>query len=243
MKTLLIIGANSDMAKSCARIYAAQGYDVILAVREYTQMKDFSKDLKIRYQCKASIVELDILEYENHEMFYDSIKTEVTGVIIATGYLGDQLLAQKSIDETLKIVNTNLTAVISVLNIIAEDFEKRGHGFIVVISSVAGERGRQKNYIYGTAKAGLSTYLSGLRNRLFKSGISVLTVKPGFVATKMTEHLDLPKQLTAQPDEIAQAIFRYQTKGRDVLFYPHKWRLIMLIIRLIPEKIFKRLDL
>lgn len=243
MKTLLIIGANSDMAKSCARIYAAQGYDVILAVREYTQMKDFSKDLKIRYQCKASIVELDILEYENHEMFYDSIKTEVTGVIIATGYLGDQLLAQKSIDETLKIVNTNLTAVISVLNIIAEDFEKRGHGFIVVISSVAGERGRQQNYIYGTAKAGLSTYLSGLRNRLFKSGITVLTVKPGFVATKMTEHLDLPKQLTAQPDEIAQAIFRYQTKGRDVLFYPHKWRLIMLIIRLIPEKIFKRLDL
>ncbi len=243
MKSLLIIGANSDIAKSCARVYAGQGYGVILAVRDHSQVEDFCTDLKIRFECQVKTIELDVLEYDTHAEIYDSIKNDVSGVIIAAGYLGDQQVAQKDFDETLNVINTNLTGVASLLNIIAEDFERKNYGFIVAISSVAGDRGRQQNYVYGAAKAGLSAYLSGLRNRLFKSGISVLTVKPGFVATKMTQHLDLPERLTAQPKHIAQAIFRAQTKGKDVLYYPHKWRFIMMIIRWIPEKVFKRLDL
>ena len=121
--------------------------------------------------------------------------------------------------------------------------EKNKNGFIVGVSSVAGDRGRKANYIYGSSKAAFSAYLSGLRNRLFESKIQVLTVKPGFVATKMTDGLDLPEKLTAQPEEVAKDIFVAQQKGKDILYTKGIWRLIMLIIKHIPEFIFKKLSI
>jgi short-subunit dehydrogenase len=141
------------------------------------------------------------------------------------------------------MINVNYTGAISILNIVANDFEKERRGFIVGVSSVAGDRGRKANYIYGSAKAGFSAYLSGLRNRLNDSGVQVLTVKPGFVNTKMTEGLDLPPKLTASPSEVAEDIFNAQQKGRNILYTKPIWMVIMLIIKHIPEFIFKKMSI
>ncbi|VAW46523.1 Oxidoreductase, short-chain dehydrogenase/reductase family, partial [hydrothermal vent metagenome] len=226
-----------------ARIYASYGYDLILAARDVGQLKQFATDLQIRYNCQVEVIQLDILVYDSHAAIYQLIQQQVTGVIVAVGYLGDQQLAADDFAQSNLIINSNFTGIVSLLNIIANDFEQKKAGFIVAISSVAGERGRKKNYIYGAAKAGLTAYLSGLRNRLQGKNIAVLTVNPGFVATKMTKHLELPAKLTAQPQQIAQAIYTAQQKSKDILYYPKKWKLIMLIIKLIPERLFKRLDL
>jgi len=161
-------------------------------------------------------------------------------VISAVGYLGEQDRAQSDFREAKKIIDTNYAGVVSLLNIIANDFEKRKNGFIVGISSVAGDRGRKSNYIYGSAKAALTTYLSGLRNRLYDANVQVLTVKPGFVATKMTEGMALPEKLTAQPEEVAEDIYKAQQKGRNVLYTKWMWRWVMLIIKSIPEFLFKK---
>ena len=165
------------------------------------------------------------------------------GVISVVGYLGDQEKAQIDYKEAQKIMDTNYTGVVSILNIFANAFEKNKNGFIVAISSVAGDRGRKSNFIYGSAKSALTTYLSGLRNRLFNSNVHVLTVKPGFVATKMTEGLDLPKKLTAKPEEVAQDIFKAQQKGKNVLYTKWFWRWIMLIIKNVPEFQFKKMSI
>ena len=243
MSTVLIVGANSDIAKATARVYAKFGYDLILALRNKNEIEPFVNDLKIKHERQVETIELDILDYDSHTEIYTNLNSSVDGVIVAVGYLGDQQKSQSDFEESKKIIDTNFTGVASLLNIVANDFEKRKTGFIVALSSVAGDRGRKKNYQYGAAKAGLTAYLSGLRNRLFDKGVNVLTVKPGFVLTKMTRDLDLPEKLTAQPKDIALAIYSAQQKGKDTLYYMKKWRLIMWIIRTIPEKIFKRLDL
>ncbi len=123
------------------------------------------------------------------------------------------------------------------------DFEKRNHDYIIGISSVAGERGRQSNYIYGSAKGSSSVYLSGLRNRLNKSNGNVITVLPGFIRTKMTENMDLPEKLMATPEEVAEYVYKAYRKSKDIVYTKWFWRLIMFIIKIIPEKIFKSMDL
>ena len=168
---------------------------------------------------------------------------KLLGVISAVGYLGDQARAQSDFDEARTIMDTNYTGVVSLFNIIANDFEHRRSGFMIGISSVAGDRGRKSNYFYGSAKAALTAYLSGLRNRLHDAQVHVLTVKPGFVATKMTEGMDLPEKLTAQPEEVAKDIYKAQQKNKNVLYTKWIWRWVMLVIRTIPEWKFKGMDL
>ncbi|MCP4108494.1 MAG: SDR family NAD(P)-dependent oxidoreductase, partial [Desulfobacteraceae bacterium] len=138
--------------------------------------------------------------------------------------------------EAKKIIETNYLGV-------AEDFEKKGRGFIIGISSVAGERGRQSNYFYGSAKGAMTVYLSGLRNRLQRSSVQVTTILPGFVQTKMTENLDLPEKLLATPRDVAEDIYKAYVKKRDIIYTKWFWRWIMLVIKLIPEMIFKKLKL
>ncbi len=243
MSYILIIGAKSDIAKSLARKYAENGYDLYLAARNSSELKAFSKDINLRTQKEAKCVDLDILDLESHEAFYVSLDEKPLGIISVAGYLGDQDIAQSDFNETQKIINTNYTGIVSLINIIADDFEKRKSGFIIGISSVAGDRGRKSNYIYGSAKAALTTYLSGLRNRLHEANVQVLTVKPGFVATKMTEDMDLPEKLTAQPEEVANDIYRAQQKGKNILYTKWMWRWIMLIIKNIPEFQFKKMSI
>lgn len=143
-------------------------------------------------------------------------------------------------NESLKTINTNYTGAVSILNIVAADYAAKKGGTIVGISSVAGNRGRQSNYIYGSAKSAFTAYLSGLRNKLFQSKVHVLTVLPGFVYTKMTEHLKLPKPLTAQPEEVANAIYNGVKNKQNVIYVKWFWRWIMFIISAVPETIFKK---
>ena len=243
MSYILIIGAKSDIAKATAREYAKHGYDLYLAARNSDELKEFADDITVRTQGVVKLAELDILDYKNHQAFYDKLEEKPLGVISAIGYLGEQEKAQTNFSESKQIMDVNYTGVVSLFNIIANDFEHRRSGFMVGISSVAGDRGRKSNYIYGSAKAALTTYLSGLRNRLYDAQVYVLTVKPGFVATKMTEGMDLPEKLTAKPEEVAKAIYKAQQKGKNVLYTKWIWRWVMLIIKIIPEHIFKKTSL
>ncbi len=243
MSYVLIIGAKSDIAKATAREYAKNGYDLYLAARNVDELAEFAKDVITRTQRDIRLVELDILDYASHQAFYDNLDEKPLGVISAIGYLGEQEKAQSDFDEAKQIMDTNYTGVVSLFNIIADDFEKRRSGFMVGISSVAGDRGRKSNYIYGSAKAALTAYLSGLRNRLYDAQVHVLTVKPGFVATKMTEDMDLPEKLTAQPEEVAEDIYKAQQSNKNVLYTKWIWKWVMLIIRNIPEFQFKKMSI
>ena len=198
-----------------------------------------------KYGLKKNVkcIELDILDYTSHKIFYDALVEKPVGVISAVGYLGNQENSQRDFVETQKIIDTNYTGVISLLNIIANDFEKRKRGFIIGISSVAGDRGRKSNYIYGSAKAALTTYLSGLRNRLSDTNVDVFTIKPGFVITNMTQGMELPAKLAAQPKEVAEDIYQAQKKGKNVIYTKWIWRWIMLVIKMIPEWKYKKIKL
>ena len=243
MSYVLIVGAKSDIAKAVAREYAKHGYDLYLAARNCTELKPFADDILVRSQRTALPVELDILDTGSHRQFYRSLPEPPVGIVSAVGYLGDQEKAQTDFDEAEKIMDTNYTGVVSLLNIVADDFEEKKGGFIVAISSVAGDRGRKSNYIYGSAKAALTAYLSGLRNRLCPANVQVMTVKPGFVATKMTEGMDLPEKLTAEPKAVAAHIYTAQQKKKDQIYTQWIWRWIMMIIKSIPEMLFKRLSI
>ena len=243
MSYVLIIGAKSDIAKATAREYAKNGYDIYLAARNSNELDEFRNDLVVRTEQEIKLLDLDILNFKSHQKFYDSLDEKPLGVITAVGYLGEQKTAALDFKESQTIIDTNYTGVVSLLNIIANDFEKRKSGFIVGISSVAGDRGRKSNFIYGSAKAALTTYLSGLRNRLYESKVHVMTVKPGFVATAMTEGMDLPEKLTAQPEEVARDIFKAQQSNTNILYTKSIWQLIMLIIKNIPEWQFKKMSI
>ena len=159
------------------------------------------------------------------------------------GYLGDQERAEQEAEEARLIFDTNYTGITSLLDVVARDYESKQEGTIIGISSVAGERGRKSNYYYGSAKAAFSSYLSGLRNRLHSSGVHVVTVKPGFVDTQMTEGMDLPKPLTAKPSQVAQSIYKAYNKKKNTIYVLWPWRWIMLIIKNIPEWQFKKMNL
>lgn len=243
MSFVLIIGASSDIAKSVARVYAKNGYNLYLTARDKSCLEDLKRDIELRSSVKVELFDFDITAYETHESFYASLKEKPLGVIVASGYMAEQKVAQNSFDESFKMISVNYSGAVSILNIIANDFEKERRGFIVGISSVAGDRGRKTNYIYGSTKAAFSAYLSGLRNRLYESGVDVLTVKPGFVDTKMTQGMDLPQNLTAQSEDVAQDIYDAQQKRRSVLYTKSIWFFIMLIIKHIPEFIFKKMSI
>jgi len=243
MNQLLIIGAKSDMAKAIAHVYANNQTNLCLCARNISELELFANDIRIRYHVEVTLQELDLTDTASHKSFYDALEPKPNGVVVAAGYMVEQSKAQEDLDETLQTINVNFTGAVSLLNIIANDFEQRGEGFIIGISSVAGDRGRKANYIYGAAKAGFTTYLSGLRNRLYESNVHVMTVKPGFVNTKMTAGLNLPEKLTAEPSEVAEDIFNAQQKGQDILYTKWIWRYVMLIIKHIPEFVFKKMSI
>ncbi|NLR77684.1 SDR family oxidoreductase [Chitinophaga eiseniae] len=243
MPTILLLGAGSDMAIAIARKFAAEKYNIQLAARAADTLIPQQQDLQVRYGVTVTTHAFDATNFTSHAAFYAGLPATPDITICVFGYLGDQEKAQQQWDEAVNIINTNYTGAVSILNVVANSYADRKQGVIVGISSVAGERGRQSNYIYGSAKAGFTAYLSGLRNRLFRSGVHVMSVQPGFVNTRMTQHLTLPPLLTAQPEAVAQAIFKGIEKKKNVLYVKWHWRYIMLIIKLIPESIFKKLSL
>lgn len=243
MKNVLILGATSDMAQAIAKKYAAEEWSLTLAALEPDLLEPIAADLRVRTKTPVTALEFDATDFSSHQSFYESLDAKPDVVICVFGYMGDQLAARTDFEEVRRTIDINCTGAISILNIVAEDFEKRGHGAIAGISSVAGDRGRQSNYTYGCAKAGFTTYLSGLRNRLAKKSVHVMTVKPGFCRTKMTESMELPGALTADPEQVAEAVFKGIEKKRNVVYTLWMWRYIMLIIRHIPEFVFKKLNM
>ena len=243
MPTLLLLGATSDMAIAISRKFAAAGYDIQLAARNAERLRPLQTDLTIRHAVTCTIHEFDAGQPATHAAFLSSLPVYPDITICVFGYLGDQLLAESDWSECEKILQVNYVGAVSILNLVANEYASRSKGIIAGISSVAGERGRQSNYFYGSAKAGFTAYLSGLRNRLFHKQVHVLTVQPGFVYTKMTENMPLPGLLTATPEIVAGVVFRAIDKKKNVVYVKWFWRWIMLIIKGIPESMFKKLKL
>ncbi len=239
----LILGANSDIAKALARIMAQDGWNLYLASRRLEPLRRLADDLTLRYGITTRALYFDALDYKSHQSFYENLEPKPEGAVLSFGYLGCQKEAQEEFEQARKIIEINFLAAVSILEIIARDFERRQKGFIIGLSSVAGDRGRASNYIYGSSKAAFSAYLQGLRQRLYPSGVHVLTVKPGFVATKMTKDLDLPQALVATPERVAKEIYQALKTHKDLLYTPFYWRFIMGLIKAVPEKIFKRLKM
>lgn len=245
MQKILIIGATSAIAEACAKRFAAQGHSLFLLARNTERVESLAQDLRVRGAKAVHCATFEANALDSHQGLLELAKTELGGldrVLIAHGTLGDQRACEQSVEQTLQELQTNALSVISLLTLLANHFEQQRHGCIAVISSVAGDRGRQSNYVYGTAKGALSIFLQGLRNRLDKSGVQVLTIKPGFVDTPMTAAL-AKGPLWASPEKVAADIEKAIENKRNVLYTPSFWFLIMTIIKSVPESIFKRLSL
>lgn len=244
MKLVVIIGATSALAQAIAKLHATAGDHLLLVGRNEQRLDLIRQDLLVRGAGKCETHRLDLTATAQHEALWDDLYTHGKPdiVYIAHGVLPDQQQGQAAYSETLASLQTNALSVISLLTGLANRMERDRHGHIVVIGSVAGDRGRQSNYIYGTAKAMLATFLQGLRNRLFRSGVTVTTVKPGFIDTPMTAHFK-KSALWATPEQVANDILRAVHKKRNVIYTPRIWFFIMTIIKAIPEFIFKRLSL
>ncbi len=244
MSCVLVIGSTSDIGNALAKKFLTNGFNVILAAKDTVLLNNQKEELVMSFPKRdIQIAPFNGDQFHSHLSFYNGLHKQPDGVITVMGYLGEQKVSELSLKESMNVINVNYVGNVSILNVIANDFEKRGSGFIIGVSSVAGDRGRQSNYIYGSAKAGFTSYLSGLRNRLFGKGVSVLTVCPGFIETKMTQHLKLPSLLTSSPAFVAEAIYNAHQKKKDIIYIKPIWRFIMMVICLIPEPIFKRLKL
>jgi short-subunit dehydrogenase len=244
MPTLLLLGSNSDIGKACAYRFAAEGFDLLLATRTIDEEQRYlATDLRIRYNIQVSTLPFDAENQAEHSAFYEQLSQKPDVTLSAVGYLGDPEKARTNQAEATRIINANYAGLVTILDIIAADMTERKAGTIIGISSVAGERGRASNYHYGSAKAGFSAYLSGLRQYLRPLGVKVITIIPGFVRTKMLGDLPTPGFLTATPEAVADAIYKAYKQQKSIVYTLSVWRLIMLIIRHIPEFIFQRLSL
>jgi short-subunit dehydrogenase len=227
------------------RRFAQDGAEMYLVDMREDRLSALKADLEVRGAKRVIIHAQDLSDLSHHQSLVDTAIEALGGldaVFMAHGVLGDQQSAQTSVEESLRLIQINFISYVSLLTLIANYMEGQRRGIIAVISSVAGDRGRGSNYIYGSAMAGKTAFLSGLRNRLAKKGVQVLTIKPGMVDTPMTAHL--PKNaLFADPAEVGAGIYAAMKGGKDVVYLPFYWRYIMLVIRSLPEFIFKRLSL
>jgi decaprenylphospho-beta-D-erythro-pentofuranosid-2-ulose 2-reductase len=245
VRKVLIIGATSAIAEATARQLAQGGAALYLVARNEARLAAVAADLSVRGSPRVGCEALDANNFGGHEAMLERAEVFLAGidtVLIAHGTLSDQKSCEKSVELTLRELNTNALSVIALLTRIANRLEARKQGTIAVISSVAGDRGRGSNYVYGSAKALVTAFLSGLRQRLAKSGVNVVTIKPGFVDSPMTAAF-AKGPLWAQPERIATGIVRALDRNSGTVYLPGFWRPIMLIIRAIPESLFLRLSL
>ena len=244
MKSLLLVGGTSDIGRATALRYAGAGWCVMLAARNEAEAQRNADDIVARSGAPVTVHRLDILDTEAFKPFLDALPAQPDTVVCVVGELGDQGRGEADMDHARMVMRTNFEGPALFLGLVAERFLARGTGTIVGVSSVAGDRGRASNYIYGAAKAGFTAFLSSLRNRLAHQGLRAVTVKPGFVRTRMTAGMKLPPLLTAEPDEVGEAIFRAaENGGGDVIYTRRIWRPVMTVIGAIPERVFKRLRL
>jgi len=246
MRKILIIGATSAIAEAAARIFVTRGDALFLVARNAEHLRAVVADLNIRGAARADSATLDVTDFAAHDALIEKAERDLGGIdiaLIAHGTLSDQAQCEQSVDAMRREFDVNALSTLALLTALANRMEARRGGTLAVISSVAGDRGRQSNYVYGAAKAAVSTFLGGLRQRLAKSGVTVLTIKPGFVDTPMTAGIANKGALWAQPDRVAAGIVQAIDRGRNIVYLPWFWRWIMLVIRHIPEPLFKRLKL
>lgn len=245
-RCIVIIGATSTICRQVAIEIVKPNDRVCLAARNLSELARIAADLQIRNSPELIIIrQFDTDDFDAHQVLIDEINQCLGGmdvVLVGTGALGDQMAARSSIPAIREIVNSNFVGIATVLAPVANIMESQRSGRIAVLSSVAGDRGRQSNYIYGSAKSGMSAYLSGLRNRLFTHGVTVSTIKLGFVDTKMIAGMS-GAFLRASPHKVAKNIVAKLESGAGIVYLPWFWRFIMLIIVHIPELFFKRLRL
>lgn len=248
LNKVIIFGATSDIAETVIRRLVGEGASVYCIARNRDRLDALLADLQIRageHQHIAGAV-ADLSDIDKHEKLWQDALDSLggcDGVLCAHGTLPDQEACQQSREATLQALNINATGIISLLTPIANYMQAQQQGVIAVISSVAGDRGRQSNYVYGAAKGMLSIFLQGLRNRLAKHHVSVVTIKPGFTRTRMTEGMNRQGFLWADAAEVGDGIVNAMRKGKDEVYLKPIWRLVMLVIKNIPERIFKRLSL
>ena len=244
MNTVIILGAKSDMAKMASKEFAKNGFDLLMVGRDVkSELNEFGQSIAKEFGQKVSLYDLNILDKDSTDLFLSTFKTIPDGIISFIGLLGNQKKAIKEPNYAETIFRSNFNAIVPIIDFFANQFEEQKDGFIIGVSSVAGVRAKKRNYYYGSAKAAFTAYLSGLRNRLDRSNVQIMTVLPGYVETKMTKGMDLPTWLTVSPEYIGRKIFKAYQKKKDVIYVPGIWKIIMCTILFIPERIFKKLDI
>jgi decaprenylphospho-beta-D-erythro-pentofuranosid-2-ulose 2-reductase len=243
---VVVLGATSPIARAVAGELARRGHDLLLAGRDTEELERIAADLAIRHDATVETMRFDARDVRAAADFAAAVEARtggrLTGVVAAVGTLGDAARAATDPEYAARLIHVNFTGVACTLTALANLLAAKRAGFIIGLASVAGDRGRQSNFVYGSAKGGFALWLQGLRNRLWHDGVRVITVKPGFVDTAMT--YGLPGMfLVADPARVGVLIARGLDRGRDVIYVPGFWRYIMWIVRTIPEPLFKRLRL
>lgn len=243
---VLIVGATSGMGRALARRFAREGHDLILAGRDLDALAGIATDVQVRFDAKVEVRRFEALAFETHAAFFaecvEHFAGDLRGLVLCHGQMPEQHDAERDFALARRMIEVNYVSHVSLLNLAALHFETREAGFVAVISSVAGDRGRQSNYLYGSTKAALSAVVSGLRVRLAKRGVAVVDVRPGFVDTQLT--WGRPGMfLVASPDRVARDVVRGVKRNRAVVYTPFFWSGIMAIIRAIPDVVFRRLSL
>jgi short-subunit dehydrogenase len=244
-KKILVLGATSGMAEASCRLWASRGDHLFLIARSADKLTAVAADMRVRGAGYVDTAVADLDDTAKHPELLSHAVNSLAGLdiaFLALGVLGDAKKSEQDFAEANRIVQTNYVSAVSLLTWLANFCVQRHHGTLAVLSSVAGDRGRKSNYVYGSSKAALSTFVDGLRNRIDREGVRVMTIKPGPVKTAMTEGIDV-KSGMADVEDVAEALVKSIDKGADVVYVPGKWRLIMTIIRAIPESIFKKLNL
>jgi len=241
MEHSLVIGGTSDIGVWVVESLAKRGHSISITGRDKQKLSDLKTKIHSKYNILIQIYELDITNMESFNSFYSGLSVEPNHVYILVGYYEDQTFARENWRELEKTIQINFTGVVTLVNTISISMEKRKSGNITVVSSVAGIRGRKLNYIYGSAKAGLTTYLSGLRALVFPNGVHISTILLGPVYTKMSLGHNLIPWLTLTPEEAGEKIVKAGLNKKNEVYIRWPWRFIMFIIQIIPEWIFKRL--
>jgi len=245
MTKVLVIGATSAIAEHCARIWAGRGNALYLVARNEERLKTIAADLRVRGASQADTYCVDLNDMGSHAALLDSAEAAMGGidtVLIAHGTLSNQSACEQSVEETLSEIKTNALSTISLLTLVANRFEAKQAGTIAVISSVAGDRGRASNYVYGSAKAMVTAFTSGLRQRLHKSNVAVVTIKPGFVDTPMTAEFK-KGLLWVKPAAVAAKIVKAIDTKKSEVYVPAFWWAVMAVIKAIPSAVFRRVSL
>lgn len=248
LQRTILFGATSAIAQAAARLLVAKGASLYCVGRNQAKLDALLADLKVR-AADGQIISGEVADLNDtgrHPDLFEAAEVVLGGIdaiLVTHGSLPDQKACEASVEMTLREVETNALSAISLLTIAAGRMESQRAGVIAAISSVAGDRGRQSNYVYGAAKGMLTIFMQGLRNRLTKSGVAVVTIKPGFVDTPMTAAFDKKGPLWASPQDVAKGIVTAMEQGKGDVYLPGFWRLIMLVIRHIPSRIFNRMSL